>query len=435
MYNMRIDVVRKELERRFRDVEKLFSSSQTRIPFSEVCKITEPYIHFLLSDPFITQFVTGLTKYRESFLSSDSFKEIEKCIVQVVKDIASKIDEIGFFTSEFQANLPQKLYLNVFDLMKPDDDSRYLTAQEFYKALKDLGRYSSKALSASIYIDEIFCFIDHVINAGKNHVSGYPLEYFNSLYQRFCECNERYVAFYNYQAEYEGANAATRLIVLYMTSPYRHISNLKREELGDLYAELIIHSDEGDQNRSNNDYMCDCKTLYHAVDKYLLTGKSKSALIARLKTYCTWFRLEEFWKEGIKESDISKIIEEYIFSLGYYPIVNPRAGRSIYDILAEPGENLSWDNSVLIELKQYIGKSYSSKQFEIDIGQARDYLSIVKGVKPDLDDFVYLLVFYSGDNRYYLDNSFSDDKVQVEFIYVGKKTPSTLKGEKKFGGK
>lgn len=437
MFNMRIDIIRKELERRFKEIEKIIQATDSRIHFDQLCKITEPFIHFLISDPQIRPFVTGLTKYREKFLSSVNFKEIEKCVIEVVKDITSKIDEIGFFTAEFQSKLQQKQYLNVFGSIKSDKNNRYLTASEFYEALKDLGKYSSKALSASIYLDEIFTFIHQVINAGKDHVSNYPLGYFNSCYQHLSECKDRYAAFYDYQAEYEGADAAARLLALYMSSPFRHITNLGTKELGDLYEERDFSIRIGDQNCCRDDYKNDCETLYHAVDKHLMTGKSKNTLIERLKTYCMWIRREDFPEPDSKnkEDKISKIVTEFIFNHGYFPLVHFEMGRSIPDILYEPSNIVHWDNSVLIELKQYIGKSCSESQFKTDVGQARDYLSIVKGVKPDVADVVYLLVFYDGDKRFVLDKSFSEDNVQVEFIYVGEKTPSILKKEKILGAK
>lgn len=429
MFNMRIDVIRKELERRFNRIFSLKDSSEMAVR-NEVCKL----FYFLLSTDGLRDFVLDLSRYNEKFRISKEYNLLKSNIIAFIKKIAVLIEESNFISinQEIENKLPNPSIplFNHFGIQNPAVDRDHLSFNQYVDCLKTFDKYFEESINnlGSILgtIGSIFSFAD---DQGWQYDHGK----YHEIYDRNLLIGlEKFQANLGLRSHYEGVDSVIKLLAIYFHSQYRHLVDIKDSDLGiELHQEL----DRFRLNAHINviDTIADYEALYHAVDKYLMTGKSKNALIERLKTYCMWFKLEEFWREGIKEEDISKIIEEYIFSLGYYPIVNPRTGRSIYDILAEPGENLRWDNSVLIELKQRIGKSYSDKQFRADVGQARDYLSIVKGVKPDVADSVYLLIFYAGNARYVLDKSFSDDNVQVEFIYVGEKTPSKLKDGKIFG--
>jgi len=175
-----------------------------------------------------------------------------------------------------------------------------------------------------------------------------------------------------------------------------------------------------------------CRNVYHAVDKFLSSSKSKSFLIDRLLTYCRWIKKKDFPnpKDKDRESKVSKIVEEFLFNHGYFPLVDPKVGTSVPDILSVPGINVRWDNSVLIELKQSIGTSYTYSELAENITQAKQYLSLVRSAKPDIVDTVYLLVFYDGETPLEVEKSLRDDcereSVRIELVYVGDKTPSKM---------
>jgi len=366
MFNMRIDVVRKELERRFKEVEELSDSDD-----GDQEAGSQKFLYFLQTDPLTKEFLVELSHYDERYFHSEPFYTI---IRKLIDDIDSEIAK------------------------KPSDNcDGHLELYSYKKYFQDLlnGTGDLNKLNNSI------------INSPRTGVPTFQLD-----------------SNINYYAEYVGASSLYRLLPLYENCPYCFSPGFNFSQFGkEMY-----------RRGGTVDFINDCRNLYHAVDKYLMTSKSKSALIARLKTYCTWFKLEEFQKKGIKEADISKIIEEYIFSLGYYPIVNARAGRSIYDILADSGENLHWDNSILLELKLYVGKKKCTESsIKENIAQALSYLSTVRSQKDDLADAVYLLVFYDGNELLDIDDSIRVPNVQVEFIYVGKNSPSKLKDTKILG--
>ncbi|OQX92589.1 MAG: hypothetical protein B6D58_02260, partial [candidate division Zixibacteria bacterium 4484_95] len=120
MINMRIDVIRKELDRRFREVEKFSAGT-----FDELERVINPFLHFLVTEPFIRPFVVELSRFSENFISSDKFKQVKDEIVSVIGCITSEIDKAGFFDETFQSNLPQEHYGNPFDLSDPDVEGEH----------------------------------------------------------------------------------------------------------------------------------------------------------------------------------------------------------------------------------------------------------------------------------------------------------------------
>ncbi len=431
MYNMRIDVIRKELERRFREVEKLDENDHT-----EIEETVSKFLYFLLSDLQIRDFIIGLSHFDEDYIRSETYQNIIGEIKGVLKNITSELIKYKFTGKKFKNTFNEihKGLGNPFNLPKPNVRGKYITIDRYLNALKKIDNYIiDYANELDGIISTINKFIDHAddINMNYNNNNNKLLKLLMLLQSN----KVRIDSYLDYKAEYESASSLYQLLPYLKTSHYWYLLNLGKSTLGE---SIKVRTISRKSEFSVQLFLIDeCRQVYHAVDEYLLTGKSKSALIERLKTYCMWIRRDDFPKanaEG-KEDKVSKIVSEFIFNQGYFPIVRFRAGKSEPDILYEPSGVVHWDNSVLIELKQYIGKTYSKKQFQLDVGQARDYLSIVKGVKPDIGDTVYLLVFYAGTKRFILDESFSDDKVQVEFIYVGEGSPSKLKGEIIYGSK
>jgi len=242
------------------------------------------------------------------------------------------------------------------------------------------------------------------------------------------------IAFLRRKAEYDGADSLINLLPVYLLSETTYLSTLKDNDFGDVVRQTIERHRISPPDVENFDTIQDCKNLYHAIDKFLMSSESKSFLIYRLLTYCRWIKKEDFPKPDTdnKERRISKILEEFLFNHGYFPLVNFKMGKSIPDILSAPSIDLRWDNSVLIELKQIIGKtSYTPSDLITDIGQAQDYLSDVKGVNPGIVDTVYLLIFYDGKTRQTIPESVNvPDNVRIEFVYVGGESPSELRSPK-----
>lgn len=424
MFNMRIDVVRQELERRFRDVEKLKGLDDKLMEES-----SNRFIHFLLTESAIRPFIIELTRYDESFLNSDGYNQIVDLSITSINNIIAQIDKANFIDQGFKEKFETRFGLlgNFLELPNPDTNDEYMSVDQFLAILRNADVNKNLILNGLESTKET---ILNIFTIAGNIADSCDQDLIKQSYGQLDHCINVSVAYIKYKAQYIGAVALQDLLLRYSLTPYIYLSDLDLKVISSsLEKRKVSLQIIGMGTSGFGDIIDNCRQVYHAVDKYLMTGKSKSALINRLKTYCTWFKLEEFWKDGIKESDISKIIEEYIFSLGYYPIVNARAGRSIYDILADTGENLHWDNSVLIELKQYIGDKNNCTESSIkkDIAQAQSYLSTVKSHKHDLDDMVYLLVFYDGDTLLDIHDSLRVPNVQVEFIYVGKNTPSKLK--------
>ena len=305
-----------------------------------------------------------------------------------------------------------------------------MSPRKYYSVLKDAHKYSDKIAEN---IESVGHFLKHIRQLAVERINDFNPTKFDQLFNKLYELNEVIVAYSGYQAEYEGAKSVVELLPIYLTSPYRHISNFDKENLGDLKKQKYMSYMKGGQPSVQVGYKEHCENLYHAVDRFLMTSKSKSALIDRLKTYCTWIRRDDFPKpkDKNKESRISKIVTEFIFNHGYFPIVRPKTGKAEPDILFEPSNIVSWDNSVLLELKQYIREedqeSEIRRELPNNIGQAAEYYSIVKEIKRDIADTVHLLIFYNGKKRFQIGESYPVEKnVVVDFIYVGDGTPSKL---------
>jgi len=421
MFNMRIDIIRKELERRFKEVEELEGSDYNKLEEG-----MNKFLYYLHTDPLIRDFIIGLSRFDEDYLKSEDFNEIKTIAINSIQEIITEIDNVGFVNEEFAQLYKDRFgdLKNHFKISDSDDDNELISLIKYIDELRNI---ESSDINIVIPLSSIKTVLFDIFQFDIAKKSSCDFKKIRKLVNDIDLCIMRSEAYLKYKAEYEGASSLYILLDYYKVSPYTFLTNVNR---GDFGKKKIWRISQDQFSEGLSHYLINnCKVLYHAVDKYLMTGKSKNVLIERLKTYCTWFKLEKFWKAGIREEDISKIIEEYIFSLGYYPIVNPRAGRSIYDILAESGENLRWDNSVLIELKQYIGDKNNCTESSIkkNIAQAQSYLSKAKVQSQDLADMVYLLVFYDGNTLLDIDDSLRVPNVEVEFIYVGKSTPSELK--------
>jgi len=411
---MRIDIIRKELVRRFKNIWDLRDSNEIVIR-EEVNKL----IYFLLSTEGIREFIIDLMKFHEKFKKTDEFNKIKINIIGCVQEIVKIIEESKFTDKGVEINLR-----NHFDLKGQDN----LPLDEYVECLKHFDKYFDDSINELSGM--LGSGIANIFGVAKDKGWSYDSIKYQSAYDNLIMWYEKLKAHLKLRFQYEGAESALRLLTIFFHSQYRYLVDIDEKHLGNDLKEAIerfrvnAHVDPIETVK-------DCEELNHAVDKFLTTSKSKSFLIDRLLTYCKWIRKEDFPKSNKenRELKISRVVEEFLFNNGYFPLVNFKMGKSIPDILSAPGIDLRWDNSVLIELKQIIGKtSYSPSDIETDIGQAQDYLSDVKGVNPDIVDTVYLLIFYDGKIRRTIPKSIDvPDNVRVEFVYVGEETPSKLK--------
>ena len=286
-----------------------------------------------------------------------------------------------------------------------------------------------------IELSRILGTISTIFGRADEQNKVYDHEIYRKEYDKLSDLFKKLNAHLKFQAQYDGADSINKILPYYLRfSSFSYLSSLSASDFGK-YMEQAVSLAQIGGPETNPNIVNECRNIYYAVDRFLSTSIFKNALIDRLITYCTWIKRNEFAKTKVnKEFEISKILEEFIFNNGYFPIVNFKMGDSIPDILINPvGANVSWDNSVLIELKQSLGKKYTPMKFKSDIGQAHDYLKLVKSVKPDLADTVYLLIFYDGNKRLpdkslLLALDSIPESVKVEFIYVGEKSPSKLIG-------
>jgi hypothetical protein len=430
MFNMRVDIVRKEMERRFKDVENIKNLVADVIGHKKIEDAVSVFLYSLLVEPITRDFLIGLSKYEEYFLSSDKYKRIIAEVVSSINIIISEIEKVNF--AKLYEDKGRK-FGDIIGSPDPSISSGQLSLTEYLQALKNINKHEDcitnglRGIINDIYIIHEFAF-ENIDNWN------------NKLVQRSINClisnRDKLEAHLKYEAEYNGAVSLSNLLCLFMRSRYLILSGLNPNSFGKNLTVNYINAEKIRSNPSLGSYYFEeCRNVYHAVDKFLSTSQSKSVLINRLITYCTWIKRESFQqlKGTEKEKQISPIIEEFIFNSGYFPLVHfemgkSKTGKSIPDILAM-GTN-SWQDSILIELKQHIGqkKNYSERELHDGIGQAQFYLSQVKGLKPDVADVVYLLVFYDGnEGLIYKESENSPKDVIVEFIYVGDIPPSKLK--------
>jgi hypothetical protein len=418
MFNMRIDIIRKELERRFKEVESLIESD-----YKEVEEATSRFIYFLLNEPATKDFVLELSRYDENFIKSEEFIKTKETVADTIETIIGEIDRSGMVDEDYKKRFRSKYptLTNLFDLPDPDISDKYLSLDKFLQALRDFDQYSDCILNNFHHLmNHLHFLFEKDIYVDNSRLNADVIA--NSV-SKIRGINLLLEAKLRYQAEYDSANSLHRLLNS-LHIAYRFL--LRNIELGE---EIYFRSDAERYNGtvSESEYLVrDCRNVYHAVDKFLSSSKSKSFLISRLISYCKWIKREAF-KKIKSENEISTIVEEFIFNQGYFPITRFKMGKSEPDILAVYSLGARWDNSILFELKR-IGKSYSDRQLETDIGQAQDYLTDVKTIKDDIADIVYLLIFYYGETRRTIPESVRvPDNVRVKFIYVGEEYTSKLK--------
>ena len=418
MFSMRIDIIRKELDRRYCEIQGVGDHA------SEGNK----FLFFLLTTPGIREFIINLAKSKDRFKNSDEYNRIKNEIISSIKEIVEIIRDGGFENGQFIDGLP-----NHFQLPTPDLKDSRLSFNQYIECLRNFENYFDQVV---ISVSEpILGSINHIFNVANDNKWRYDKIKYKTVYNILSTSYDRLTAHLGFRFQYEGAESVVNLLSVFFRSHLGYLVDLTPHDFGN---EVEKACNRRNENCTMNIFLSslsieDYKTLYHAVDKFLMTSKSKSALIARLKTYCILIKRSLFQKERVNEAEISKIVEEFIFNYGYFPVVNPKMGSSIPDILVEPSINIRWDNSVLIELKQYINNNCTIGKLNKAIAQSKNYLSIVRGLKPEIDDMVYLLIFYGGDYLLDIDDKYRDPKVNIEFIYVGKNPPSKLKGPKTLG--
>lgn len=427
MVNMRIDVIRKELERRFAEVDNFPDKTSLHNLIDSI----NPLLHSLIMEPALRSFIIDLSRSTVKFMVTEKYSQIRKDFINSLHTIYSIFNDTKFIDDSFKRELNEhKVVPSIIfsrDNIANDNDL-------FDRFLNRLANFEDHFDStvANDSIGRILGTINTVYLRGKERDRTCDDNQYQLEYEKLSELIKELNANTKLHAQYEGADSLNVLLPIYLKSSYRYLSGLCEEEFGDYMSEAVFRTTLAEI--SGLTIVEDCRNVYHAVDKFLSTSKSKSFLIDRLRTYCTWIKRKDFpkTKEKNKERIISTIIEEFIFDHGYFPIVRFKGGGSEPDILTAPSVDLRWDNSILIELKQIIGgKSYSATKLKDDIGQAQDYLNIIKGVKQDIVDTVHLLIFYDGKTRRTVHKSVDvPDNVRVEFVYVGEESPSKLKSAK-----
>ena len=430
MNNMRQSGIKGELDRRFKEVQDL-----KRLDHNAVEDGIARFFYFLLSIPDIKLFLIELSKYDENFAKSDKFKEIVNRVTDAVKVLMGEFDKAGISAGENLSKFidEHNKFDNPFGIADPDVREGLLSVEKYFQALREIDKYNNSILNGLKSIENV---IQRIVKYAEKNEINLPADILRHNWEILVKSDEELEAFLKYKAEYDGAEALMNLIIYYHVSPYRYLLGINYTEFGKVKTNhnIVERLIQGNVQ----DYLInECRKVYNAVDRFLLTSKSKSVLINRLKSYCTWIKKDAFPKKSskLKEEKISAIVEEFIFNCGYFPLVNFKTGKGEPDILIDPDfAGIHSEDSILIELKQTIGKSYSNSQLETDIGQAQDYYGIIKSRRPEVADTVYLLVFYGGNDRL-PGKSFKaldsiPDYVEVEFIYVGDKTPSKLKQAK-----
>jgi len=431
MFNMRIDIIRKELDRRFKEVEELQPQQATDEQIEEACN---RFLHFLLTEPFIKPYILDLSNFKEHFIKSNPFKQIRGKIIEAVKTIIAEIDKASIIDQDFNDKFKERhdvLFIVNIHAFNFTRHPSIPNPEQYIEELRSIDSYPDQNAVEGLGI--ILEKFDIVFRIATELSKQYDKVKIDNNIQYLVDCNEKYKAHVRTKASYDGASSLNKLLLPYLVSDYKILSGVEPSDFG---KEVIIgggpYQEKIFGTSAGPEFIDHCRNVYHAVDKFLSTSKSKSFLIDRLLTYCRWIKKEDFPKPKDKDRElrISKIVEEFLFNHGYFPLINFKMGKSIPDILSAPGTNVRWDNSILIELKQSIGTPYTYSELTKNIVQAKQYLSLVKGAKSDIVDIVYLLVFYDGNTPLEVEKSLRDEcekkNIRIELIYVGDKTPSTL---------
>jgi hypothetical protein len=425
--NMRIDIIRKELERRFKQIDNF----PDKTSLHKLIDSINPFLHSLIMEPALRSFIIDLSQSTMRFKLTEKYTQIRKAFINSLKVIVSIINTPDFIDELFRNELNKQMNFSSFTFVQNVTTNDNDLCEQFLNGLANFKDHFDSAVTEDS-LGRILGTIGTIHGRGKEHDKFCDDDRYNKEYNSLLELINELRANMQLRAQYEGADSLNVLLPVYLKSSYKYLSGLREEDFGDYMSEAVYRTTIAEI--SGTGIVEDCRNVYHAVDKFLSTSKSKSFVINRLITYCTWIRRRDFPKSGEenKERKISTIIEEFIFDHGYFPIVRFKAGKSEPDILTAPGIDLRWDNSVLIELKQIIGEtSYSAASQQKDIGQAQDYLQVVKGINPDVVDVVHLLIFYDGKTRRTVHKSVDvPDNVRVEFVYVGEESPSKLKSTK-----
>ncbi len=425
--NMRIDIIRKELERRFTEVERIPDKTSAHVQTA-----INGFLHSLIMEPALRSFIIDLSRSSEKFMTTQKYNQIRNDFINSLKVIIPIVNNPDFIDEPFRNELNKDMNFSSFTFIQNIAANNNDLCEQFLNKLANFEDRFASAV-AEDGLGRILGTISTIHGRGKEHGKFCDEDIYHKEYESLSELVNKIRANMQLRARYEGAESLNIILPIYLKSSYRYLSELSEGDFGEYFNQAVSRPIKAEI--SGPQTIDHCREVYHAVDKFLSTSKSKHALIARLITYCEWIKRDAFPQSKSKakwgnEKKVSKIVEEFMFNHGYFPLVDFKIGKSIPDILSVSSANVGWDNSILMELKQSIGTSYTDGKLAENITQAKQYLSTVSGIKQGTVESVYLLVFYDEDYRLEIDKSYRDecekDNVRIELIYVGEKSPSKL---------
>jgi len=273
MFNMRIDIIRKELEWRYQDLAN--AQGKTR---EEVRNIANTFLHFLLTEPTIKPFLLELSRYKDNFYQSKEFNHICDVILASIKKIIIEIDKSDFVDDDFKERLHSEYQGldNPFNIPNPAVQGRFLSIDQFLEGLRNFNNFPDNNIDSTLNeiirtLRVIFKFVND-LNKDYNH------EIIKNNLNQIIYCHESLKAFLNEKPSYEGAVPFLNILINYMFSPYWRFSGLSVRDFTHGSLDKVAVEHIFPDHFDSNSIIEDCKILYFAVDKFLMTGKSKSAL-------------------------------------------------------------------------------------------------------------------------------------------------------------
>lgn len=433
MNNQRINILRDELEQR-RDEILQFNMDKTKDIMDTIPqnisngffqKVAELVLFFHLSPEYKDAF-RKLVLWSKTQLASTEVRTILDEIRKIMEELANEVLKLDILDSE-QLGLKESIYRNPFDM-----HSKSLTAREFISKLTEPFEYGDEPIDAIQRVVESLRIILRKFHSLDNEVKK-KLWIFHGKLDAALGNIESQLEF---RSKYEGCEDAKFLYSIYVSQyPDREIKNSFIDSTV-LYLEGIKHQGVPFQRYTFTNFVKKCQKSSARISKILsralAANQLKNYTITRLKSYMEWFyNSRRIRRKTWRENQLTEEMAKFLFAQGFFPFIRFKAGQAEPDMVA-----LSTHEEIIIEAKNYLivdkptknhlkRKKLTSKKINYHISQAIQYYDKVRSLKKEMDNQIYLVIFYNGDFYPVCTENIIKNGVfvNITFIYLGKKTP------------
>jgi hypothetical protein len=387
------------------------------------------FVHFILSTPELKPEFSKLITWYECQLDSS---KVAKLITEAKKVAIS----LGIVCCSSRLNnggntqqLHEKRWKNPFDI-----HSGSLSAAEFFELLQRDNDYKTNCIQK---ISDILQIIrgDDVPENGIFPILDLSIQnQLNPLLSNIEEILNSLKILLEFELRYAGHEEAKELLRLYLRiHPDKRLIEQFAIKYNVAKALVMFEPNKGSLSNPEIGRLKEAsKRVLKVLSRSLIANQTRSFTVYRLKAYMEWFyNSKRIKRKTWHENQLTEEMAKFLFAQGFFPFIRFKVGLGEPDMVA-----LSEHEEIIIEAKNYLErdkptknrlkrKKLTSKKINYHVSQAIQYYDKMRSLKKEMDNQVYLMIFYNGDFYPVCAESIFKNGVFVNivFVYLGSKTP------------